>query len=162
MKNKQLLWYTRRDREIRGPFPAGMVTRYILLGRIRETDQLSTDQISWQSLSDVPQLIPEELKLDLSDPQNREKLRIACMREDERGALDRRGSDAAPKPRDTGRDQRSVERRQYEPMDVMRHREIKTRLLISLRQKHREQYLPRILGVVSVLSAIFALVWWYG
>ena len=160
IKNKQL-WYTRRDKEIRGPFPAGLVTRYILLGRILETDQLSTDQISWQLVSNLPELIPEELKLDLTKPENMEKLRIARMREDERGTADRRGSDQPDNKLDTNQDKRAKDRRRAEPLDIIRHREIKTQLLTSLRQKHREQYLPRILGIVSVLSAIIAIVLWY-
>ena len=34
-------WFTRREGVIRGPFPAGEITRYILLGRIRLDDELS-------------------------------------------------------------------------------------------------------------------------
>ena len=89
MSNKQL-WYTRRDKEIRGPFPPGLITRYILLGRIQESDELSTDQLSWQQVSCLPDLIPPQMKLDLSMPDNMEKLRIARMREDERETVDRR------------------------------------------------------------------------
>lgn len=161
MKNKQL-WYTRRDMEIRGPFPAGLVTRYILLGRIQETDQLSSDQVSWHPISELPELIPDELKLDLSKPENQEKLRMARLREDERSAVDWRlaneaGSDVPGNPVT-----RTKERRRAESMDALRHREIKTQLLSSLRQKQKQHYVPRILGIVSVISAIIVLVWWYG
>ncbi|MGD8569368.1 MAG: hypothetical protein PVJ39_14885 [Gammaproteobacteria bacterium] len=161
MNNKQL-WYTRRDMEIRGPFPAGLVTRYILLGRIQETDQLSTDQVSWHPVSELPELIPDELKLDLSKPENREKLRRAQLREDERGAVDWRLASKAGTDVYGNLPERTRERRRSEPMDVLRHREIKTQLLSSLRQKQKQHYVPRILGLVSLLSAIIALVWWYG
>lgn len=161
MNNKQL-WYTRRDMEIRGPFPAGLVTRYILLGRILETDELSTDQVSWQPVSDIPELIPEELKLDLTKPENREKLRIARMREDERGAVDRRADTESGVDATGNRVERGKDRRKSEPMDIVRHREIKTQLLTSLREKQKQHTVPRILGIVCAISAVLAFVWWYG
>ena len=155
MSNNQL-WYTRRDKEIRGPFPPGLVTRYILLGRILESDELSNDQISWQQVSSFPYLIPPEMKLDLSLPENNEKLRIARMREDEREVGDRRDKQAATyvNHKRSGKDRRSSE-----SSDIIRHREIRNQLLESLRQKERENYIPRILGVMFVFTAIilFAL-----
>ncbi|WP_455207105.1 hypothetical protein [Kaarinaea lacus] len=154
MPNKQL-WYTRRDKEIRGPFPAGLITRYILLGRIVESDQISTDQISWQPVSNLPELIPEELKLDLSLPENQEQLRIARMREDEREAGDRREKQQTNGKENNNYVRRGGDRRSSETNDVIRHREIKTQLLESLRQKNREDYIPRILGLMVLLSAIF-------
>ncbi|MGD8640520.1 MAG: hypothetical protein PVF34_11375 [Gammaproteobacteria bacterium] len=160
--SKKQLWYTRRDMEIRGPFPAGMVTRYILLGRILETDQLSTDQVSWRPVSDLPELIPEELKLDLTNPENREKLRIARMREDERGTDDRRSENESSNTENSVYVKRGNDRRKAEPMDVMRHREIKTQLLTSLREKQQKHYIPRMLGILMAISAIIATVWWYG
>lgn len=155
MSSKQL-WYTRRDREIRGPFPAGQITRYILLGRMNEADQLSVDQISWQPVSKMPELIPEELKLDLSIPENQEKLRIARMREDEREAGDRREKQQKNNAKeDNDYIRRGNDRRSSESPDVIRHREIKTQLLESLREKKRQDYIPRILGAMFVLGLIF-------
>ena len=89
MQSKQL-WYTRRGNEVRGPFPAPQISRFILLGRIRETDELSSNQHDWQKVSDVPVLMPEELKANQDDPAARERLLIARMREDERSAHNRR------------------------------------------------------------------------
>lgn len=157
MSSKQL-WYTRRDKEIRGPFPAGQITQYILLGRIVETDQLSTDQISWQPVSEHPELIPDELKLDLNDPENQETLRIARMREDEREAGDRREKQKQNNVKESKHYvRRGGDRRSAEPSDILRHREIKTQLLESLREKNRQDYISRILGLMFVLSAIFWL-----
>lgn len=158
MSNKQL-WYTRRDKEIRGPFPPGLITRYILLGRILESDELSTDQISWQQVTRLPDLIPPEMKLDQNKPENREKLRIARMREDEREAIDRRAQNTLDNNKQPNHTQRRKDRRSSESDDVIRHREIRTQLLESLRQKQRENYVPRIIGVMFVFTAIvwFAL-----
>ena len=161
MSSKQL-WYTRRDKEIRGPFPAGQITRYILLGRIVETDQLSADQISWLPVRELPDLIPPEIKLDLSIPENQEKLRIARMREDERDTGDRREkqqqTDVEGKNNYV---RRGGDRRSSEPSDMLRHREIKTQLLESLREKKKQDYIPRILGFVLVFSALFWIVLTY-
>lgn len=150
MSNKQL-WYTRRDKEIRGPFPPGLITRYILLGRILGSDELSTDQISWQQVVNLQDLIPSEMKLDLTIPENMEKLRVARMREDERETNDRRDKQAATyvNHKRSGKDRRSSE-----SDDVIRHREIRTQLLESLRQKQRENFIPRILGVMFVFTVI--------
>ena len=84
------LWYTRRGSQVRGPFPAQQISRFILLGRIHDTDELSTDQHAWQKVTDVPILIPQEMQADLTQPEAHERLIIARMREDERSARDRR------------------------------------------------------------------------
>lgn len=153
MTNNQL-WYTRREKEIRGPFPAGLITRYILLGRIREDDELSVDQLSWQIVSEKPELIPEELKLDLSIPENQERLRIARMREDEREATNRRSKKVANGDDANTFKRSGIERRKTEPDDVKRHREIKDQLLVSLRKKSRENYVSRFVWLTFVLTLI--------
>ena len=156
MLNKQL-WYTRRDKEIRGPFPSGLITRYILLGRVREADELSTDQIAWQPVSEFPDLIPDEMKLDLSVAENRERLHMARMREDEREAGDRREKQTAQVNAQNFHKRSGKDRRDSEPSNVIRHREIKTQLLESLRKKQQENYIPRILGLMFMLAAVFWL-----
>lgn len=153
MTNNQL-WYTRREKEIRGPFPAGLITRYILLGRIREDDELSVDQLSWQIVSETQELIPEEMKLDLSVSENQEKLRIARMREDEREATDRRSKKAAKDEQASTHKRSGVERRKTETDETKRHREIKDQLLVSLRKKSRENYVSRFVWLTFVLTLI--------
>lgn len=151
MTNNQL-WYTRRDREIRGPFPAGLISRYILLGRITKDDELSVDQVSWQRVSEKPELIPDEMKVDLTVPENQEKLRIARMREDEREVGDRR--DRQCKDNYKKQNRSGIERRSKETSDVVRHREIKSQLLASLREKERESYVSRFVWLTFVLVMI--------
>lgn len=83
------LWYTRRGQVIRGPFPSGLIRRHLLLGRILDSDEISLDQIVWHPVSHYPELIPEELEGDQDDPEVKQRLHIARLREDER-LLDRR------------------------------------------------------------------------
>lgn len=82
-------WYTRRGGDIRGPFPSRQVTRYILLGRIREDDELSHDCETWRLVHDCLDLIPEEMK-QLETEEDYRRLELARMREDERRGGDRR------------------------------------------------------------------------
>jgi len=51
------LWCTRRDGHVRGPFPQAQISQNILLGRIREDDELSFDRETWTPVRDLPHLI---------------------------------------------------------------------------------------------------------
>ncbi len=151
---KRQLWYTRRGHEIRGPFPAGQITRFILLGRIRESDELSADQQTWQPVSEVPVLMPEEMKADLSDAEAYERLMIARMREDERSARDRRGEGEST-PADAPRDRRRSddERRAREEAEMLRHREIKAAITEASRHK-KQHYFLRGMAAALVLAGV--------
>jgi hypothetical protein len=77
------LWYTRREGIIRGPFPAAVISRYILLGRIKLNDELSEDQSSWQAAESLTSLLPEEI-WRLSSWGDYQKLIVSRMQADER------------------------------------------------------------------------------
>ncbi len=154
MQKKQR-WYTRRNDQIRGPFPAPQISRFILLGRLHDTDELSTDQLNWQKVLDVPVLIPKELKADLNDPKAYEKLMIARMREDERNARDRRDRAEAGSPMS---ERRSTDngRRQDEEAAVLRHREIKTAIAEAAAQRKHHYFLRGVLATLFLVSIISA------
>lgn len=159
MQNQQL-WYTRRGKEIRGPFPAPQITRFILLGRIIDTDELSIDQIAWQKVTDIPVLIPGELKANLSDPQAHERLLIARMREDERSARDRRDEADKDAPAVERRCESSSERRRYEEEKMVRHREIKTAIAEASRHRKQNYFMRGVLATL-VLGGIITAAWIY-
>ncbi|MGD2113324.1 MAG: hypothetical protein PVI50_08050, partial [Gammaproteobacteria bacterium] len=75
---------------IRGPFPTGEITRYILLGRIRLDDELSRDRRSWSPAGTLTGLLPHEM-LNLSCWEDYQRYIEARMRVDER-RIDRRCS----------------------------------------------------------------------
>jgi hypothetical protein len=83
-------WYMRRQGVIRGPFSAQHITRYILLGRIRLLDELSTDRISWRCVNSYTEMLPPELS-DLSTWDNYQQLVVSRMQVDER-RHERRGA----------------------------------------------------------------------
>lgn len=136
----QLLWYIRRvstdggdirgvsphlkSAEVKGPFPDGLVSRYILLGRVRLTDEVSVDREIWRPVKEVAELIPEIMVGDASDPVAQERLNAAKRWADERLARDRR-ADQPDNPEFQSR--RAGERRQAEPAVIVQHRAAKTK-----------------------------------
>lgn len=152
MQNKQR-WYTRRGDQVRGPFPAPQISRFILLGRIHKTDELSTDQHTWQKVTDVPILIPEELTANLDDPEAAERLKIARMREDERNSRDRRDVEDADKSKQERRGG-DLGRRQLEEDEMVRHREIKTAIAEAASQRKNHYFLRGVLSTLLLASLI--------
>jgi uncharacterized protein YjbI with pentapeptide repeats len=146
------LWYTRRGSVVRGPFPQGLISRYLLIGRIALEDEVSSDQIRWLPVRDVPELVPEELKGDPNDPAVQERLRIARRREDERAAGDRRQQEANA----AAERRRKDDRRAPEPTDLVQYRNIRANL-VKERRAHQESHrLWIIFGAAIVLSAAVA------
>jgi uncharacterized protein YjbI with pentapeptide repeats len=167
MQSKQL-WYTRRGNEVRGPFPAPQISRFILLGRIKESDELSSNQHDWQKVSDVPVLMPEELKSDLDDPANRERLLIARMREDERSSRQRRSEGNSDSDSESNSESPAVERRQRDDNDrrknedeqLIRHREIKTAIAESAKQNKEHHFIRGVFATLLVAGLVGGA-WYY-
>jgi len=159
MSNQQL-WYTRRGREIRGPFPKKLITRYILIGRVLESDEVSVDQRNWKVVSSFPEMIPEELKADLSIPENMEKLRLARLREDERRYGDRRHLSGEELQEVIRKRRSGKERRDSETMETLRHRLIKTQTNQLIRQEKKSFLIPAIgLGLMVAVVLGTALIY---
>lgn len=158
---KANFWYVRQNKEVRGPFPAGMISRHILLGRVDLSDELSNDQHKWQLVSDVQQLIPSELKVNLDLPENRERLRIARLREDERQFGDRRLDFDGASDQDGGYvhlKRSGEERRGVESSRTVKHREIKTEFRQSLKQPSGTYVLRGTLLLAFVMSIVILAV----
>ncbi len=64
IKRNEKAWYVQKGFRVQGPFNQGEISRFLLLGRIRVTDRVSQCSDVWEPVTQVPQLIPEEL-LDL-------------------------------------------------------------------------------------------------
>jgi hypothetical protein len=148
------LWYVRRNAAVRGPFPAAQIGRYLLLGRIRETDELSQDQVSWRPLSELPELIPEAVR-NGADPETLDRLR---RREDERGGTDRR-ADEGPVPAAIRERRSGKDRRAPEAAKAIARQAAKSRLIQEGRRRH-ENYRPLWIGTVLALVLIFTLGVW--
>ena len=82
--DQHMNWYVRRGSAVQGPYASRQIARYLLLGRIRQTDRVSVDGELWQGLSEIPHLIPDEMK-DLESEEGRARFLAAHLRADERG-----------------------------------------------------------------------------
>jgi len=76
-------WYVQKGSRVQGPFSANEVGRFLLLGRVRNTDRVSRDGELWEPVTQVPELIPEEL-LDLDTDLGWQRFLHARTRSDER------------------------------------------------------------------------------
>ncbi len=149
---KNMLWFMRRDGEVRGPFPRAQITRYILLGRIHPTDELSIDRSNWQPVADISEVQPTGLETEESQV-------LALRRADERLAEDRRAQQSAALNAEF-RNRRKGDRRRDEPDLVIQHRELKTRLFKQA-PTPRETVLRNALFVVVVLVLVAIAMYLY-
>ncbi len=76
-------WYVQKGSRVQGPYSAHEVGRYLLLGRVRNTDRVSRDGELWEPVTQVPELIPEEL-LDLDTDVGFQRFVDARSRHDTR------------------------------------------------------------------------------
>ena len=136
IKNKedqgQVLWYVRRKEKVMGPFPSGTLRRFVLIGRIRIDDLVSTDKDSWQKVANVPEVVPREVRKAIAEGKF-DQVTPAKLREDERTGRERR-SDKSNQKFDS---RRKGERRENEEETVKRHRKMReeTQRLREMRKK---------------------------
>lgn len=148
------LWYVRREGSIRGPFPRGKITREILLGRIRDSDELSHDREQWKPLMELPQLLPEVMRRHDGEGAE-QRLTLTRLREDER-QHSRRGAGRAAR----GPERRHGDRRNVESFDAVEHRAVGERRVAEGTREERNLLVPAatIMVVVFVLVTYFL---WY-
>lgn len=154
-KKQHRLWYVRRNRDVRGPFPTAVISQFLLLGRLQKSDYVSLDRQEWQEIGNVVELQPEVLRADLSETANQSNLEAARRGADERDVGDRRRADDPDYV-----DQRKGERRGVESEEMRIHRERRAALRQgeSEKKKRRQQtFLTIVLLVVcaGVLGLVF-------
>jgi len=145
------LWYARKDGRIRGPLPAGQVAREILLGRIRENDDLSTDRERWRPLRVLPQLVPEVMQ-HADTEEGRQRLLLARLRLDER-LHDRRG----PGHASVEMNRRHGDRRNVESFDVVVPRERDIRLAAEAQAAKATKERNPLSPAAVIMIALFIL-----
>ncbi len=159
------LWYVRRGRTLKGPFPAGLISRYILLERIRLSDELSQDRTTWKPVKACAELIPEVLKADPEDEDAQRRLEAARRWADERRGEDQRAwGGAGDQPgevaevRDAG-ERRSAERRRTESEEQAQFRQIHQRLIGAAHQK--QHYLLQLSMILIVVAVVIGAAMYY-
>lgn len=83
MVSDESVWYVQKGSRVQGPYSAHEVGRYLLLGRVRNTDRVSRDGELWEPVTQVPELIPEEL-LDLDTDVGFQRFVDVRSRQDQR------------------------------------------------------------------------------
>lgn len=144
---KAQLWYTRRGDDIRGPFNIGLIQRYVLLGRLRETDEVSIDKQEWWPIAQVPELIPQVMRADTEDPFARERLLAAKRWADERLSRDRRQEGMAEATEAAHERRAGSERRDDEPETEIHYRRKRLQRTPSSQRKGLQLF-----GLVLALS----------
>lgn len=140
---KQKLWFIRRSGAIKGPFPSGTLRRFMLLGRVTPSDQVSLDKENWQGVMDVPEVVPPEIRKAAEEGNLYEALPVS-LGEDERRGTERRSKAEDIKYQNL----RKGQRRQDEDELVRRHQLSKTQLI----EQYKKRKIPYMgFLVVSVL-----------
>jgi len=104
MTGEEQQWYVQSGSRVQGPFTTTEIGRYLLLGRVRNTDRVSKDGELWEPVTQVPELIPEEL-LDLNSEMGWNRFLDARSALDER---DEPGQNHAPERRNRSASLNSV------------------------------------------------------
>jgi hypothetical protein len=153
-KYHRVLWFTRREGVVRGPYPHKQISRYVLLGRIRTTDEVRPDGGEWRGLTAYADLIPEVMKLPPTD-ENRQKLVMARLREDERQPGDRRERNPNP-PGDILEQRSGRERRQPESEAALRHRALRYQVSHGMRTNGKLYRYPLVASVMVMLGLLLS------
>ncbi|MCG8429168.1 MAG: pentapeptide repeat-containing protein [Chromatiales bacterium] len=151
---KQVLWYIRRSNSIKGPFPSGTLRRFLVVGRVKLTDEVSRDKENWATVAETPEVIPPDVRKAIEEGDV-DALLTARMREDERSGHDRRQSSNGD---DNAKFQhrRKGDRRQGEDDILQQYRTNKS----ELRREIEERRVPTT--AIGVLVAIVAVAVGYG
>jgi hypothetical protein len=152
-KQQSRLWYVRRAGRVRGPFPPGQISREILIGRIRDGDELSQDRELWRPLAQLPQLMPEAMR-HAGTREDQQRLTLARLREDERSQDRRHGKPAAE-----GTDRRRNDRRNVESLEVVAHRERVARWAAEPGEERNLLLPAAVIMTTIVILAMYFL--WY-
>lgn len=76
-------WFVRRSGEVTGPFASGRIRQDLLEGEISLEDEVSHDQVHWQVVAQVTEVVPRALRVD---PASEESLLRAQRRQEQRKA----------------------------------------------------------------------------
>ncbi|MCX7627649.1 MAG: pentapeptide repeat-containing protein [Methylophilaceae bacterium] len=161
--NAYRTWLIRRGELVKGPFPEPLVCQYILLGRIRDSDLLSTDGHAWSSYTAIPEIMAHLHSMlvvplsDGTDPSWQEERRQALLRHlDERKCPDRRESQHVELDARWREQRRGEERRKNPESESQRlHRQILHEVDRSLKKERT----PSLVVLMLWIAGLFLVGW---
>lgn len=139
------LWYVRRGDVVKGPFQTSLVQRYIILGRIKATDEVSLDREAWQHPGDHPMFSPAKLA---------EQRDSVLAREDERKPGDRRHNEPPDNPYKERRS--GVDRRADEAPETVERRQRRARVLQSLKPERQSNVVPAVMAAIATVVIVIS------
>jgi pentapeptide repeat protein/uncharacterized protein DUF4339 len=145
MNNKITTWYTRENGTVLGPFSKAIIKNKILIGRLSDHDEVSSDQQSWQPLSTVS---------ELSNRTNTAELERIQRNLDERDGFDRRHAQKTVS--DEILQKRTQERRSSEDDLDIEYRQLRT-LLIKRYRQHKDQLFWPLVALFLIMSISLSL-----
>lgn len=134
-------WYVNTHKKILGPFPNQLISRYLILGRLKLDTQISQDQKHWNPIKDYPSLVPEVI-LNAHTPEGAKALKLARIREDERSS-----QEAAAE---------GIEQRADEDQMIKLHRKLRDDILKEYRDKPRLNT-PAMVVVIAIAVLLLIL-----
>lgn len=147
MMNKKITtWYTRENGTVLGPFSNAIIKNKILIGRLSDNDEVSSDQQSWQLISTVT---------DLSNRAEPEELERSKRNLDERDGFDRRHSEVTVSDENLQK-RTQEERRSSENDRDIEYRQLRTLLLKRYRQ-HKERLFWPLMTIFLIMSVTLGL-----
>ncbi|MGQ0657626.1 MAG: pentapeptide repeat-containing protein [Chromatiales bacterium] len=133
----------RRGDTVLGLFPTSLIKRYLILGRIRQTDELSLDREAWHPVSKYPMFAPNRLAEDSA---------MVLAREDERKPGDRRANEP---PNNPYKERRSgVDRRAEESSETIERRKRRVRIVASLKPTRQSNRIPATIAVILLAGIV--------
>ena len=162
MENYQV-WFLRRDGELVGSFPDALLAQHIVLGRVRETDEVSVDAHYWVKPEEVPalqQVVDNLIGMGTGEradaPEWRaDRMKAAIRWLDERKAPDRRTLEEAEVAAKWAalRGNKEERRKTAEPPEILEYRKNRAVIEASLRRPRRN-YTPAIVACAANGSAM--------
>jgi hypothetical protein len=141
------LWFVRRGETVRGPFHSALIKRYLLVGRIKPTDEVSLDRHDWLPVTAYPAFAAEQ-------PSASGMAAVSASvlgSEDERRPGDRRQGegDSPYKNQRSGKDRRAPE-----APEVLERRQRRARVLASLKGGPINNRVPALVAVLLFVAIV--------
>ncbi|MCG8325780.1 MAG: pentapeptide repeat-containing protein [Thiotrichales bacterium] len=141
------LWYLRRGDRVTGPFPARVISDYLILGRIRDDDLISRDKTAWQAVAEHRELYPEVL---LQQPVDKELLQKERLRVDERFQQRR----AEGKNRMASERRKARDRRMEEDPDLVQYRLQRALVMDSLKDSQTPRKRYQVTAYILIITLV--------
>ncbi len=149
MKQKNRLWYIRKQGKISGPFTASVISNHLKVGRLAADDEVSRDRRHWHSFAD---------SVDFTIPPSSNQQPIQGYL-DERTGLDRRNT-SNTEVDEAMLQQRKGERREEEAEIELKRRYLRRILMHRYLQRNKKIFWPSVsivlfIAMVSILAFLF-------